>query len=214
MIIVGAKGFAKEVLEVLNQLNDLDNIVFFDDVTDDIGNFLFERFEIIKSINEVQRIFENVEPSFTLGVGNPKLRGRLFKKFLEIGGEPVTLISPSAQIGKFGNKIGEGTNIMSGVIITSDIFIGKGCLINLNCTIGHDSELGDFVELSPNVNISGRCSIGSYTTLGTNAVVIPDISIGENCIIAAGAVVTKNIPDNCLVAGVPGIIKKQLPPIV
>ena len=40
MLIIGAKGFAKEVLEILHQKNDLQNIVFYDDVNDDIGDLL------------------------------------------------------------------------------------------------------------------------------------------------------------------------------
>ena len=46
MLIVGAKGFAKEVLEVLHQNNQTENVVFFDDVNPDIGDFLFGKFKI------------------------------------------------------------------------------------------------------------------------------------------------------------------------
>lgn len=42
MLIVGAKGFAKEVLEVVYQLNQLDNLVFYDDVNTDAPDKLFE----------------------------------------------------------------------------------------------------------------------------------------------------------------------------
>ena len=46
--------------------------------------------------------------------------------------------------------------------------------------------------------------------LGIGATVIPDIEIGKGTIVAAGAVVTQNVPPNVLVAGVPAVIKKTI----
>jgi hypothetical protein len=53
MIIIGAKGFAKEVLEVLLQLNYTQNIAFYDDVNQ-IGDALYDKFPILKNENEVK----------------------------------------------------------------------------------------------------------------------------------------------------------------
>ena len=46
--------------------------------------------------------------------------------------------------------------------------------------------------------------------IGANVTVLPGVTIGKNSVIGAGAVVTKNIPDNCLAVGVPAEIKKRL----
>ena len=212
MLIIGAKGFAKEVLEVLFQ-NNVHNVCFFDDVNPELTEPLYGKFPVLKSIQEVEVYFKSISNEFTIGIGNPLLRKKLFEKFTKIGGEFKSTISPKADIGNFGNKIAQGCNIMTGVIITNDILIHKGVIVNLNTTIGHDSEIGEFVELSPGVSISGNCKIGSYSTIGTNATILPKITIGSNVIVAAGAVVTKDIPDNCMVAGIPAIIKKELLPI-
>lgn len=213
MIIIGAKGFAKEVLEVLHQLNDLDDLVFYDDVNDNVPEKLFGQFSILKTIQEATNYFKTIDNRFAIGIGNPVLRKQLFDKFTTIGGKFTSIISPLATIGNFGNHIEKGCNIMTGTVITADILIKKGTLINLNCTIGHDSEIGDFVELSPGVHISGNCKIGDYSVFGTNASLLPNLTIGKNVIVAAGAVVIENVPDNCLVAGIPAVIKKQLIPL-
>ena len=102
---------------------------------------------------------------------------------------------------------------MTGSVITNDVKIENGVLINLNCTIGHDSHIGSFVEMSPGVHISGNCVVGDYSVLGTNSTVLPKISIGKNVIVGAGSVVTKNIPDNSLVVGIPAKVIKELNPL-
>lgn len=49
----------------------------------------------------------------------------------------------------------------------------------------------------------GRISIGSNVFIGLNVVIMPGVNVGDNCIIAAGSVVTKNVEANSIVAGVP-----------
>ena len=214
MIVIGAKGFAKEVLDVLHQLNQLEHLVFYDDVNEDAPAFLYGQFPVLRNKEAAARYFKTVDSRFTIGIGNPTLRKRLSIEFEAIGGDFKSTISPLAKIGHYGNSIGEGSNIMTGTVITNDVTIGEGVLINLNCTVGHDSKIGDFTELSPGVHISGNCNIGNYCNVGTNATILPKISIGENVIVGAGSVVTKDVPDNCLVVGVPAIIKKELPKLI
>jgi sugar O-acyltransferase (sialic acid O-acetyltransferase NeuD family) len=210
MLIVGAKGFAKEVLEVLYQIDKNVCYVFYDDVTPDITEYLFNRYPILKSETEVKDFFENKPFDFTIGVGDPTLREKLFAKFSCLGGVLQSTISPLAIIGNFGNSIASGVNIMSGAVVTSGVTLGKGVLINLNATIGHDSYIGDFAEISPSCNVSGNCHIGKFSVLGTGAVVLPKVKIGEHSIIGAGAVVTKDVPDFSLAVGVPAQVIKSL----
>lgn len=214
MLIIGAKGFAKEVLEILHQLNETDNVAFFDDINDDLPNFLYGSFPVLKTDIEVKNYFETIDKRFTIGIGNPVLRNKLYLKFKDIGGVFSSTISPKANIGNFGNSINSGCNIMTGTVITNDIIINKGVLINLNCTIGHDSIIGEFVELSPGTHISGNCKIGDFSVFGTNATLLPKLTIGKNVIIGAGSVVTKDIPDNSLAVGIPAKIIKELDPLV
>lgn len=213
MLIVGAKGFAKEVLEILNQLNQIENLVFYDDVSEDLPEMLYGKFRILRTIDEASDFFKNVDNRFTIGIGNPVLRKKLADKFIELGGVFTSTISPEANIGSFGNQLNEGINIMTGSVITNDVFIGKGVIVNLNSTIGHDCHIGNFVEISPGVSISGNCKIGDYAVLGTNATVLPKITIGKNVIVGAGAVITKDVPDNCLVVGMPAKVIKELSPL-
>ena len=210
MLIIGAKGFAKEILQILHQNGDLDQLAFYDDINPDIRDKLLNQFSVIKSIEQAGHFFETVDNRFTIGIGNPALRYKMYQKFMERGGVFTSTISKGAEIGSYEISIGRGSNILSGVKISNNTKIGLGCMIYYNSIVTHEVEIGKFVEISPGATLLGRCKIGDFTHIGSGAIILPDVIIGNNVVIAAGAVVTKNIQDNVMVAGVPAIIKKKL----
>lgn len=208
MLIIGAKGFAKEVLEILHQTNQLDNIVFYDDISNDLPDILFNQFPIINNLETAKSIFLTTSKNFTIGIGNPKLRKQMCDKFTKIGGNLSSTISTQSIIGSYDIEIGKGCNILPNSLISNSVSLGMGCIVYYNATIAHDCKIGNFVEISPSVTILGGVQIGENTHVGAGAIILPKIKIGNNVIIGAGAVVTKDVPDNSMVAGVPAIIKK------
>lgn len=96
---------------------------------------------------------------------------------VEFGSEPYLI------------KIGDNVRITNGVrFVTHDG--GLWVLRNLDMI---DSSVGKF----------GPISVGNNTHIGWNAIIMPGVVIGENCIIGCGSVVTKSIPDNSVAVGVP-----------
>jgi len=204
MVIIGAKGFAKELLQVLADNDELnEHLCFFDDISDDLPDLLYGRFRIIRSFDELQQFFLDHSPEFALGIGGPELRHELSRKALLVGGHLTSIISKTSSIGQFGTFLGKGLSIMRNTIIENDVEIGNGSLIHNGSIISHDVQVGLFCEISPSVKLLGRDKIGDLCHIGCNAVILPDIKIGNNVIIGAGAVVTKNVPDNTTVVGMP-----------
>lgn len=210
MLIVGAKGFAKEVLEILFQNSYKKKIVLFDNINNEVNGKLYEMYNILKSIDDAKNHFIKSGNEYAIGIGDPKLRKNIYKQFNDIGGELTSIISVNSDIGHFNTVIERGCVITSGVVITNDVKLGRGSIVNLNSTIGHDTIIGEFTEICPNVSVSGSCTIGDMVFIGTNATILPDIKIGKNSIIGAGSVVTKDVPDNVMVVGVPAKIVKFL----
>jgi sugar O-acyltransferase (sialic acid O-acetyltransferase NeuD family) len=210
MIIAGAKGFSKEVLEVIYRMGHAENVVFFDNLTSDNISYIYDLYPIIKTIEDLKIHIDTIDPKFTLGLGTPLSRMRLSELICSIGGKLTSVICPSSSIGQFGVEIGTGVNIMQNAILTTGVKIGEGALLNINCTIGHDSSIGKYSEICPGVNISGNCHIGEFTFIGTNSTILPNVRIGSNVTIGAGSLITKDIDDNTLAYGSPAKPIKRL----
>ena len=208
MIIVGAKGFAKELLEILHQNNQLEDLAFYDDINLTDSNLLFGKFPILRNEYQIHKHFKQFGNEFTLGIGKPKLRKYLHDKFVQLGGTNTSVMSKNSDIGSYDVKIGDGCNILSGAIISNSVSLGLANIIYYNSVITHDVITGNFVEVSPGVKLLGNCLIGDFTSIGTNATILPNIKIGKNSIIGAGSVVTKDIPDNSIAFGIPAKIIK------
>lgn len=91
------------------------------------------------------------------------------------------------------------------------ISIGEKCYIAMNvnlCCISH--EIGDEDQRAVE-KISGGIQIGNGVWIGANSVILPNVTIGKGCIIAAGSVVTKDCEPNSLYGGTPARKLKDLP---
>jgi len=202
MIIIGAGGHAKEILEILCIQDKLKNLFFFDNITKGLPDYLYDKFKILKTYKEVSDLLIK-DNRFIIGVGSPIIRHRLSQEFIKIGGALTSIIAPNASIGRWNCEIQQGVNIMQKVFISSDVLIEESVLINAGSNIHHDCKIGKYTEISPLVGIGGNCEIGEFCSIGLGAIILPNIEIGNNVIIGAGAVVTKNIKKNSIVSGIP-----------
>jgi len=212
MIIIGAKGLAKELEQIVSIDTNIQDheILFFDNLSNDLPERLFGRFRILRSFNEAKEYLSKSEDkSFILGLGNPKYRHQLFTEFVKLGGVPKTIQSNNTEIGSFDVSIGDGCSLMSGAIVSNSVSIGKGCLVYYNSVITHDCKVGDFVEISPNATILGRSTVGDFTSVGAGAIILPDVTVGSHVVIGAGTVVLNDVPDNTTIVGVPGKIMSK-----
>jgi sugar O-acyltransferase (sialic acid O-acetyltransferase NeuD family) len=204
MVILGAGGQAKEILDLMIQLNYVNTIAFFDNITtDDDFPEIFKTYQRLKTLEDLKAWFSANGKNYVLGVGELGPREILRNIGNTHSGKESTLIAQNAEVSTLNTHIGEGTVIMKFAFISTDVHLGKGVLINARVNIHHDVTIGDYCEIAPAAIILGKAKIGASTFIGAGAVILPKVCIGNNCTIGAGAVVTKDVPDHTTVKGNP-----------
>ena len=119
--------------------------------------------------------------------------------------------TPSLTIGSHC-RIGEYNHITA----CNKVIIGDGLLTGRFVYIGDNSHGGLSAKealISPaerELHSKGEVVIGKNVWIGDKATILPNVHIGDNVIVAASAVVTKNIPNDCIVAGIPAKVVKYI----
>lgn len=204
-MILGAGGHGRVVAEAAFQMEVWSNIFFLDD---NPNKGVESIFPIIGNMAMFEEL-ATIETSFIVAIGNNAIRMAWLSLLQEKNANIAVIIHPTATISNSA-KIGLGTVILAGAVVNSNAVVGDGCIVNTHSSMDHDCNLGEGSHLSPGVHLGGSVEIGIQTWIGIGASIINNVVIGEKSIIAAGAVVTRDIPSNVMAAGVPAVVKKHL----
>ena len=134
----------------------------------------------------------------------------LDKKDIQARIEPGAIIREQVTIGK--NAV-----IMMGAIINIGAVIGEGTMIDMGAVLGGRATVGSHCHVGAGAVLAGVIEPASATPviveddvlIGANAVVIEGVHIGRGAVVAAGAIVTQDVPENAVVAGCPARVIKM-----
>lgn len=208
VVVIGASGFGRECLDVLDALvaagEDLEVLGVVDDIPSETNlGRLADRGVAYLGTRADWLATGPVGVRYVLGIGSPQIRRRLVADLDAAGVRPFTAVHPSATFGA-RTTLAEGVVVCAGATISNNVRLGRHVHVNPNATIGHDADLRDFVSINPAAVISGEVIVGEETLVGAAATVLQGLTVGERSLIGAGAVVTKNVPPDVVVTGVPG----------
>ena len=118
-----------------------------------------------------------------------------------------------------GARIGKSCSFGQNVNVSNNVKVGDGCKVQNNVSIYEGVELEDYVFCGPSMVFTNdltprakypkgsagykKTVLHTGASIGANATVVCGHEVGKWAMVAAGAVVTKNVPDHALVAGVP-----------
>lgn len=216
LVIIGAGGFGREVLDVVEAINfdysttgetAFEVLGFLDDGDPDTDLLKSYGVEHIGTVDHLAELPEDV--GYVIAVGDPGVRRQIDER-IEGRTSPV-LVHPRAVLGQRDIELGPGTIVCANSCLTTNIRTGRHVHVNLSCTIGHDCRLGDYVTLSPLVAVSGGVTIKDSAFVGTGVSVNPGVTIGRGSVIGTNAAVIRDVRDGWTMLGVPARPKGEPP---
>ena len=207
--ICGAGGLGREVYELVKQINnahkEYDEILFI--VPPPIPKKSIEGIPII-TFEEAVKNYAKDKIKFTIAVGEPEVRKKIYKQIQNSGYGFATLIHPSVYIPN-STKIGQGVTITQFVSISCNVTICDNVYIQPCAVIGHDIVIGKLSTIGAGSALGGNCVVGDCNFLGMKCVIKEKVKIGSNTIISMGAVVYNDIGDNLIALGNPARIMRR-----
>ena len=209
VVVIGAGGFGREVLEIFKAQNAISKtweILGFIDENESLCGKIVNGFPVLGGLNWL-REHNNANLGCVCAIGTCDTKKRVSEILHEIGINFYNAIHPSVIMSEFV-ELGHDVIVCAGSILTVNIKIEDHVHINLNCTVGHDVTIGKYCTISPIVAISGRVRFGEGVFIGTGASFIHELSVGNWSTIGAGSVVIEDIPENVVAVGVPAKVIK------
>lgn len=206
-IIIGAGKYGAVYLSYLKESGA--NIIGFLDDDPKEWDTTIDDVPVLGPISELETLksSHNVEAVYC-PLGNNRLRVKFLRYAKELGYHTPNYIHPSVTISP-NVKIGKGVYILLGTNIMPDTVIEDYVMISMGVNVAHHNKLGIGTFLSTGCNFGASIEAHPYTYCGIGSTIMTGLhSLGTDCLIGAGAVVIKDVPDGAVVAGVPAKVIK------
>ncbi|MFA7402896.1 MAG: hypothetical protein WC007_02795 [Pelobacteraceae bacterium] len=193
VIIVGARGLAKELLGYIEEHGGYRVTCILDEnKLDDLFGY-----EVIHP-DEYSGACKNA----FLAVGYPEHKEFVIEKYRNLQLVWETFVHPTAVISKYV-RLGTGSIIAPFVLLAGNAVLSDFVFMNVYSAVGHDSVVGTRCSLMPYSCVNGGVAIGKECLVATGAKILPGVTMGDRCRISAGAIVSIDVPADSLVFGNP-----------
>lgn len=203
--IVGAGGFGREVYSWLMDAADWQADAQFAGFLDDNSQALQGFDYPLGVVAAVSGFVPQPDDRLICGVGAVELKQALCAPLLERGARFMTLVHPSAVLGR-NVVLGAGVVICPRVTLTCDIELGAMTMINCHSSAGHDCRIGAWTTISAHCDLTGGTQLGESVFIGSGARVIPGKRVGDGARVGAGSVVVRHVEPGQTVFGNPARI--------
>lgn len=144
--------------------------------------------------------------------------GKKFSCFNSVTSNSIGLIQPcvfdvveDGSFIKIGDNVGisgSTLNATIGITIEDNVNIGSGCIIT--DTDSHPLDYNERVSNNKQATKAAPIVIKKGAFIGARSIVLKGVTIGRHSVVGAGSVVSKSVPDNCIVAGNPAVVVREI----
>lgn len=198
VVVLGAGGHAKVVLEVLREAGE--TVVGLTDA--DPAPRAVLGAPVLGTDAALPDVLARGCRRAFVALGDNAVRRRVAEQAMALGFELASAISPRAVVSPSA-RLGRGVAVMAGAVINADAEIGDLAIVNTGAVVEHDCRLGAAAHLGPRAALAGGVVVGEGAFLGVGASVIPGVTIGAAAVVGAGACVVRDVPEGARIAGVP-----------
>jgi UDP-perosamine 4-acetyltransferase len=207
VVIVGAGGHGKVVLEILRAAGRHEPVGFVDSAPALAGKMV-AGLPVLGPGNVLPKLRQQNIRGAIIAIGDARARILYASLLREQGFELVNAIHPSASISPSA-VTGNNVVIAALAAVCTESRIADSVILNTSCVIDHECEVGEATHVCPGAHLAGRVRTGPRAWIGMGANLIQCISVGEQATVGAGAVVICDVPAHSTVVGVPARVIKS-----
>jgi UDP-perosamine 4-acetyltransferase len=192
VIILGGGGHAGVLIEILRMLNI--KIIGVADPNLSRESVVHGGIPVI-GCDEAVMSYTPDETMLVNGMGpahKNSYREVLSRKFISAGHKFLTLVHPQAYVSPSA-QISPGVQIMAGAVVQTKSFIGEMAVINTGAIVDHNCRVDDYTHLGPGSVLCGGVETGCGVFVGAGSVVIENLSLGRNALLAAGVTLRRDL---------------------
>ena len=201
LVVFGAGGHAKVVIDIIEQQGDYEIAGLLDDDPKHRGKRFFG-YPVLGTRAELPALLSTQLCHAIVTIGDNASRAAVAAHFDQHGWRFASAVHPRASIGR-GVTIGPGSVVMAGCVVNADAYLGAQVIVNTGATVDHDCRIEDAVHIAPGCHLCGGVSVGPGSFLGAGSTVTPGVRIGRKVIVGAGSTVIRDVADEARVSGVP-----------
>ena len=207
VVIIGAGGHGRVVLDILRNNHQFDIVGFIDSNTA-AHHRTVDGIEIIGDLSLIPRFTNMGIGGAIVAIGDNHIRNNYAQTVENAGVNLVNAIHPSANIADNAN-IGKNVVIAAGASICTHVTIEDSTIFNTGCIIDHESIIQKAAHICPGVKLAGHVHVKPSAFVGIGATIVQGVTIGQSAVVGAGAVVLHDVPAYSTVVGVPAYLVKQ-----
>ena len=201
LVVFGAGGHAKVVIDIIEQQGDYEIAGMLDDDLQHLGKRFFG-YAVLGTRADLPALFSAQLRHAIVTIGDNASRAAVAAHLDQHGWRFASAVHPRASIGR-GVTIGQGSVVMAGCVVNADASLGAHVIVNTGATVDHDCRIEDAVHIAPGCHLCGGVSVGHGSLLGAGSIVTPGLRIGCNVTVGAGSTVIRDVADATRISGSP-----------